>query len=161
MNTTIDPLVAFFEGKGRTGHGKKIDEILSYSDRELECDHQYIQWLFPNRHPSRYNPSAPTLNAENIANLRASVEAMQYLSSGLDRMIKFYDETDHWIGKQDHNHLRITRIIETIIILVGYDQAKSFRDFILSRDAVFGNVISETSKDMWANRLSRLRELQG
>jgi hypothetical protein len=34
-------------------------------------------------------------------------------------MTRFYPGNDHWLVAYDHNHLRITRIIQSLRLLVG------------------------------------------
>ena len=61
------PIVAFHRGEQRDSEGRTIAEVWSWDDDELEYVHDYIQWLFPLRAPSRFNPDAPVLDDEQIA----------------------------------------------------------------------------------------------
>ncbi|GGE43152.1 hypothetical protein GCM10011367_17290 [Marinicauda pacifica] len=129
----MSALLEFLEGEGLPGHGLTIDEILASSNDQLERDHQFIQWVFPNRQPSRFNWSAPVLTEAEIEGICQSGVAAVYLRRALARMRKFYSETDAWMAPKDHNHLRITRILEAAALLLGIDEARRFLHFVEER----------------------------
>jgi hypothetical protein len=54
-------------------------------------------------------------------------------------MLHFYEQTGGWLRPSDHNHLRITRIIRSLRILVGEEEARGFYRAIqeLNREADF------------------------
>ena len=60
------------------------------SDNNLEIKHDFIQWLFPIRTKSRFNPSAPVLNDESIAIMISDPEIMENIRTSLDVIIAFY-----------------------------------------------------------------------
>jgi hypothetical protein len=96
---------------------------LAYSDRELEADHQYIQWLFPNRRPSRYNPAAPLATPKTIKTVQSSPGAMDNFRSGLALLTAFYVRNQHWLRERSHNHLRITQVIEATALFLDTEMA--------------------------------------
>lgn len=152
---------SFLSGRAPTGHNRFIEEILRYSDTRLERDHEYIQWLFPNQRPSRYNPSAPTLDTRALEEIKSSPAAMQNFSAGLDLLRAFYSRNSHWLRPHDHNHLRITRIIEAAGLIMGADVAEEFHDFIRSRDMQAGAIIPANTAIQWEKRLNRIKALEG
>jgi hypothetical protein len=50
---------------------------------------------------------------------------------------------------QDHNHLRITRIIKSLRLLRGPGEAADFRDLILRLDERAGRPVSMGSRQYW------------
>src|SRR5262245_42205008 len=128
---TDDPIVTFYSG-GLDDAGRTLDDILGWSDDDLELMHDYIQWMFPTARPSAVNPSAPLVSAETARAFAAGADLRDRLKSSLDRMLKFYGlcragsggagariEIDParfparaavWLWPGDHNHLRLTRI---------------------------------------------------
>lgn len=73
------------DGKGRT-----LDNILSFSDNELEYHHDYIQYLFPLPERSPVNPSAPLITADVRSAFLSRPELRQELHRAFSRMLNFY-----------------------------------------------------------------------
>jgi hypothetical protein len=115
-----------------------IESIWALDHRRLEEIHDYIQWLFPLRSPSTYNPDAPTLDDETIRAFRRSEPLRERVLRSLDLMLDFYglsradsgsgkivvstsDAFEHraptWLGAGNHNHLRLTRILSSLRLL--------------------------------------------
>lgn len=91
--------------------GRTLEEILSQNNLWLERVHDYIQWVFPNRIPSQYNPNAAILTDEDIWVFQQDVELKFKASRAVKRMEEFYFNSYHWLKPFDHNYLRITRIL--------------------------------------------------
>lgn len=131
----MHPLIAFYSGAGTDHRGRTLSGILAFSNTELESCHDYIQWLFPLRDPSPYNPEAPTIDDEVVAAFRASHELQSRLHHALLRMLQFYGivlrETPqgfellipsdvselHWLTAENHNHRRISRMLASLKML--------------------------------------------
>jgi hypothetical protein len=129
------PLVAFYRDGARDDEGRTLAEILAWDDDRLEEIHDFIQWLFPLPERSGANPSAPTLDAETIATFRADAGMRSRLRQAFDRMMRFYGlqwnaagtnleraadfrlRADHWLRPMNHNHLRLTRILRSTLLL--------------------------------------------
>ena len=120
-------------------------------DRAIEQTHDFIQWLFPLTQPSGANRRAPVLSAEDVEAIRTSGMAQVALAAATDRMEVFYRRNDHWLTAHDHNHLRITRIIKSLGLLRGPDEAEAFRRFVLSRDEAAGRPVSGGSRQHWTD----------
>jgi hypothetical protein len=143
----------FLSGTGRDASGRCLDEILAFSDEELESRHDYIQWLFPLDAPSRAVPGSPVLDGTDAAAIRASHACQANLRRAVERMRHFYEANDHWLVPFDHNHLRITRIIRSLVLLVGRPEAKEFYDHIMSRVEAAGRPVANSSVAFWRNAL--------
>jgi len=64
-------LINFLQGKGKDRHGRTHQDILNFSDEQLETVHNYIQWIFPIREMSENVMGSPYLdNDEEIQFLR-------------------------------------------------------------------------------------------
>lgn len=109
----MDPLHGFLAGVGRDSRGRSVTEVLAFSDEQLEAVHDYIQWLFPLPTRSAAQPAAPVLTESEIMAIRVDPAAIHTLAQATERMLKFYGNTRWWLAWQDHNHLRITRIIHS------------------------------------------------
>lgn len=131
----MHPLIAFYSGEGTDHRGRTFNGILAFSNTELESCHDYIQWLFPLRDPSPYNPEAPVVTQEVAEAFQASPELQKRMHQALLRMMHFYSmvlkETPqgfelllpadalslHWMTADNHNHHRISRILASLKIL--------------------------------------------
>ncbi len=139
-------LVKFYLGEGPDNQGRMIDEILSWKDEQLEDTHDYIQWLFPLKEKSAFNPSAPVLSEADITTFRSNTKANQKLLLSLARLIDFYGfmaswesgtyqivrskdfqkKFRNWLTNDNHNFLRITRILRSLVCLGAEKHAKAF-----------------------------------
>lgn len=141
--------VRFLKGETADPRGRTVAHILSFSDNELERCHNYIQWLFPLNEPSVAVPGSPVLSRGDIRAIRKSEKAQANMRAARERMQMFYAGNDHWLCSNDHNHLRITRIIQSLRLLVGDDEANDFRNTILALVASGGNRVNSRSLQFW------------
>ncbi|HXF54312.1 MAG TPA: opioid growth factor receptor-related protein [Hyphomicrobiaceae bacterium] len=149
-------LLGFLAGEGRDGAGRTLEEVLAFDDRAIERHHDFIQWLFPLPEPSGANPAAPVLTAAEIAAVRADPGLQAAIKRALQRMSAFYAATSHWLVPDDHNHLRITRIIRSSGLLLGREAAEQFYRLVLARNASTASPVSERSRQFWRTALDGL-----
>lgn len=135
------PIYDFYIGK-ENYRGVTIKNILNYNYTELENMHNYIQWLFPTDEQSRFNISAPTLTKEEQTMMIYSSNVQNNLDKAFWKMMNFYgykrvgkklertedyeDRIKNWITPMNHNYLRITRILKSLMLLGRNDLAKMF-----------------------------------
>jgi hypothetical protein len=144
------PVVAFLEGEGRDGRGRTVFDVLGLDDAALELNHDFIQWLFPLPEPSGAVPDAPVLTGDDMQAIHDSVMAQCALAAATDRMEAFYRATHAWLRPHDHNHLRITRIIRSLRLLRGDEEADAFRAMILSLVEAARAPVSARSRGYWS-----------
>jgi len=131
----MHPLLAFYRGLGTDHRGRTLSGILSFTDSELESCHDYIQWLFPLRSASPYNPEAPIVDADVEQVFRQDSGLQQELHRVVLRMLQFYgvvlretpqgfellmpqDIRDfHWMTPDNHNHKRLCRMLGALKLL--------------------------------------------
>ena len=134
-----DLLLDFYRGKGPDIEGRTIQEIWSLNDNDKETIHNYIQWLFPLKTQSAYNKKAPVLNPTLIESMKNDPEIMSNFKRSFITMMNFYgftydDATQslyrapnfekriyEWYTPENHNFLRITRILTSLKIM-GLDE---------------------------------------
>lgn len=145
MTATRDPLVSFYAGLEPDDSGRFLRDIHVWPDEELERRHDYIQWLFPLRERSCFNPHAPVLEAETIHAFRNGPDLRGNLRTSFVRMLVFYgftlagispmrvapapsfaERSEVWLTWSNHNHLRITRILKSLKVLGLEEEAASF-----------------------------------
>ena len=143
------PIHDFLRGTGRDGRGRRLADVLAFDDARIEAVHDFVQWLFPLAEASRAVPGAPVLGAAEAAAIRGDPQAQAGLRAGLERMARFYADTDGWLSGYDHNHLRITRIITATRDLLGPAEAAAFHAGVMARVAAAGTPVNRESLRHW------------
>lgn len=139
-------IVPFYLGEQPDAEGRMIQDIWTWDFEDLECVHNYVQWLFPLPERSSFNPDAPVVDDQVTQAFHANPDLQQHLLKSLTIMLKLYglqggennegrfvvtksedylDRKREWICIMDHNYLRITRILKclTVLGLKSYAQA--------------------------------------
>ncbi|MDP2155722.1 MAG: opioid growth factor receptor-related protein [Sulfuricella sp.] len=165
------PLVNFYLGTAPDDHGRTFDAILAHDDEWLEYTHNFIQWLFPLTSISGANPTAPTLDAAQIAEFRGNPALRIQLLRALDRMLGFYglartpdrinkapdweQRKSLWFTHPSHNHLRITRILKCLNTLALEQEARIFYDSLVALKKIEPDCgIPSTAFAYWANAVT-------
>ncbi len=144
----------FFAGTGTDHAGRTIQDYLEMSNEDLEKIHDYIQWAFPTRQPSQCQAAnAPLLSDEALALFTYGSVARGNYYNMWRRIINFYMETNHWLVDTDHNHLRITRIIESSAEFFNVETAEMFAKIILNLNKGAGNPVNTKSVNFWMRAL--------
>lgn len=86
---------------------RSLNEILAFSNAQLEYYHDYIQILFPLPERSPVNPSAPLVTKETCAAFLTRPPLQQQLTRAFERMLRFYgfavSKTEDVEDPQDYN----------------------------------------------------------
>ena len=144
---SADLVVEFYSG-GRDAAGRTLEQILAWDDERLEAVHDYIQWLFPTVQPSGVNPRAPLITPETVRAFAADATLRGRLGHALDRMLAFYGLRRHarrididtarfparartWLTPGNHNHLRLTRIMDSLSALGLREDARALQRCLL------------------------------
>lgn len=129
--TNTDIAKNFLNGTGPDAKGRYIYDYLAFSLDAWEDCHDHIQWAFPSSIPSEFNADAPvvslfhltrSLNEHGIRN--AYFLITRYLASiGIGVNYTVHDSVAWllihnqqsrmgWISPCDHNHRRLTRLLQ-------------------------------------------------
>ena len=174
MNERQDPLIRFYLGEGPDGEGRALRDIRSWDDRRLESVHDYIQWLFPLRTFSRFNPDAPILDDEIVARFLADENLRTELLASFRQMLAFYGfdyreqagrpavmlardaaaRQRNWLNPGNHNLLRITRILSCLSTLGLRPQAEAFLSALESVYGENGPVIGTRTMSFWRDAVA-------
>lgn len=151
----MNSIISFYGEKSSDQNGRFLNDILALDDKTLEEDHFYIQWLFPNKEPSHINLDAPLLTDEVITEFKSHPELIANVKRSLNRIssfLKMDDEHPWWAVKNDHNHLRITRILHS---LNAFEMDKECMDFFnkLVHIYTINLDIPMLSMDYWNNAI--------
>jgi len=140
----MSKLTTFYQLAGTDSEGRTLEELWQMSDDELMHHHDVIQWLFPLDKESDFNPDAPVLTADDIQIFQKSDDMRSHLETSFHRFMKVVgvvceecesdkngklrhasDLTYVWLTP-NHNWLRFTRIIRSLMILGQPELARMF-----------------------------------
>jgi hypothetical protein len=138
----MSKITSFYDGTGKDSRNRTVKDIWSFSADELEAVHDYIQWLFPLPEASQFNDDAPLLMAEDIQgfkydpvlrqNIKHSFELLlcfygfEKTADGISRSGNFEVCASNWLIPQNHNFLRITRILRCMTLTGHEAESKNF-----------------------------------
>ena len=121
-------IYGFLEGTDRNNSGWLLSDIWKFNDTQIENTHTFIQWVFPTNEESRATPGSPVLDEEEIIVIRDSERARQNLVKSADWYFNFLKRNSFWRKPHDHNHLRITRVLKSLRLLCGDDDADFYKE---------------------------------
>lgn len=151
----MSDIINFYHGNPSSSN-HVLEEIWNYTLKELEMNHDYIQWMFPLNEASKCQPNSPVLTDEDIAKFRVSRKLKLKLLRSVRVFMNFLRETiDTWMVCFDHNHLRITRMLRCLVIMgleyEAYARLQEIRMMIV--EAQEFNCPSPIAHKYWAEAL--------
>ena len=160
-----EKLLRFYSGEGTDDRDRTIADIWCYSHNELEGVHDYIQWLFPLAERSAFNPAAPLLDAETIQRFQEDDALRRNVERSLGVMLDFYglalvgnrivraktfaERSRNWLTPQNHNFLRLTRILKSLSLLGHAQRAKQLVVCLEEIGRDHQDVIGTTTLTYW------------
>lgn len=140
----------FLKGISKNSSGLTIEDILKFDNNQIENVHDYIQLLFPLKEKSQFHPNMPVLTDSEILEIKSDKIALQNFQRSVEMMMRFYENTTHWMTENNHNLLRITRILKSTYIFFGGTYSKYLHEWVLEmcNDASFH---PEVSMKFWEN----------
>ncbi|MDD9980914.1 MAG: opioid growth factor receptor-related protein [Gammaproteobacteria bacterium] len=158
--------LAFLAGVGPDHLGRTLDEIATWDHRRLEQTHDYIQWVFPTMVPSRFNPHAPVLDAADVAAGARDPRVVGNLLRMAVVMGRFYglERTDYcdgpqydpiddqhpcWMRADNHNFLRITRILGSLRLFGLVEEAEAWLDALEELVRCHSGPVSDETRQFW------------
>lgn len=125
-------IIAFLSNDGEDFKGRRLSDIWSMSDQEIEATHDFIQIAFPLDEPSQSSFHGVYLVPEDIEAAISNAAVREALIKSSEWFLGFLSRSNAWRSGYDHNQLRITRVIKCLRMLVGDQQADRFRDRVLN-----------------------------
>ena len=146
-------LPEFLSGEVDDPNGRHITNFVAATDDELENTHDLFQWVFPLQEPSKTTPKSPILSRKDLDIIRENPEVNREVTISLNhacnRYLRFLESRRSWLTHHDHNHLRITRIIKSLRLIMGDRWAVRFKMQVLE---IAGNdiaIVGEIAKRHW------------
>jgi Opioid growth factor receptor (OGFr) conserved region len=170
----MSSIVDFYRGAAPDYLGRSLEDIWRWNHHRLEETHNYIQVLFPNQEPSRFNLNAPLLDQATIAAFRQDEKLRGNLATSLDVMLRFYgleyqpqtgqvvkepnfaERGRNWLTPYNHNYLRITRILKCLVALGLADRARAFFACLQELYAEYDDDIGPDTFGFWKEAVARL-----
>lgn len=147
--TVSDPrgLLPFYTSGKANAHGFTLDQILKFTDSEMEQHHNFIQWIFPTSRIG-VDPQAPLLDRRLTAAASSDPTFRKNMLRSFDKMLSYYglerkgqsvvkaanfsSRQKFWLINGKHNLLRMTRIITSMGDLGLKVEARSFAQCIIA-----------------------------
>lgn len=116
----------FHDANAPLADGMRRVELLSMSDDDFESKHNFIQWAFPTPESSKQVSNGPVLDLDSAVCLAEKPEVSTFLEAMTVRFLEFLSANDHWKQRYNHNHLRISRAIQSLRLLHSWELADWF-----------------------------------
>lgn len=173
-----DPIVRLYEDpvNHKDYKGRCLLEIYNWPDSKLESAHDYIQLLFPLAAPSPFNADAALITNHTREQFRDRPELRSNMRHMFSRMMEFFgfalrhnidgaliidigenfvEASQDWLRYTNHNHRRMSRIIESLATL-GLDQeAKAFFVTLELLHGYMAGIIESKALRYWGMALER------
>ncbi len=112
--------------------GRNLQDIWKLSDKEIEQTHDFVQVVFPTNKPSMAVSHGFYLDSETlIEQIKNNPEAKKNIVKSAKWFLSFLERNTYWNQKYNHNQLRITRVIESLRLLVSSEEAEKFYRSVL------------------------------
>ena len=123
----------FLKGLEPDDKGRSIYDIWNFSDTEIERNHDFIQRLFPLNEQSslslnKFYIEDPAI----IEQIRIDPTIAKNFITSKNFYLAFLSRNEGWQYRYNHNQLRITRIIKSLLLLVSREEAESFHQQVIS-----------------------------
>ena len=119
---------------------------------EFERYHTLIQWMFPTMTGSDCQPHSPVLTWEDVVCIRTDAAAQDKLVRADQYMRRFYSGdvgNPLVLSHRDHNHLRVTRIIQSLSLLHSVELAQEFLSHISRMNSAASYPVNMASVEFW------------
>ena len=111
-------------------------QILNYTDRQLEEDHAFIQWIFPLDVPSAFNSNAPIINPYLLQDYP---EVCQAILVSTEKMVSYWGFENKVVVDVEklkllrgHNGLRFSRMLQSLVYHGHDDLARVYLTEVLN-----------------------------
>ncbi len=119
-------LKRFLDTKAPLANGHKRDSLLMMPDHKFESNHGFTQWAVPTAEKSNHNFNAPVLDLGSAIWLAERKDVSKFFENMSVRFLEFLKRNDHWKSLYEHNHLRVSRAIDSLRPLHSWELADWF-----------------------------------
>ena len=141
-------LEQFLNGTGKDNYDRTYHQLLLQTDEELECNHNYIQYLFPIQKRSIYALFAKTVTKSEISQWHLE-KIRENIHDAYERMMQFYETNNHWITPCNHNYKRLSRILESLRLFGLNEEADELFSYLSELYSIYPAIIGEGTYSYW------------
>jgi hypothetical protein len=169
----LSRLLDFYRGQDVHPLRYTIEEMWTWDGRRVETLHNFIQWLFPLDVPSANSFKAPILTKEEIAEFKTDPELRRRLMESLRMMLRYYgfqfaddgsaiekakdfETRSGWLYPENHNYLRISRILNCLVLLGFSGEARMFFEALREIYRTHRRYIGEISWGHWCRAVGEV-----
>ena len=145
----MSSVLAFMENNGSDHKKRKLLDIIKEDDHFWEREHDFIQWLFPLDEKSMAVPNSPVIREPEITFIKESAVAQISLDTSIARYKEFLNRNNGWHSANDHNHLRITRVLKCLKLIRNLESAQQFKYWVASELGDSIDVINAKTQQYW------------
>ena len=158
---------AFLAGLENDSKNRSIEEILAYTDEQLEQGHDYIQEVFPTKSLSMFHLIKP-ITDKDLSSFYQNEQAKENVRTMYRRMLVFWkidgDRYKEWGSKAperlwnkegDHNHLRMTRVLKSLKLLHLDEEYEDFSKRIREMLQDPGVNLSVRTRKIWLDSIKK------
>lgn len=159
----------FYEGLIPDRKGLYLYDYWDMTETELENRHDYIQYMFPLTEQSEAVPAAPFLSEKEMllfgkhpviqANVRKSFEKMldfyglETRNGSIIESASFLVKAERWMTGHNHNFLRLTRILKSLILFGLNEEASSLYKVLSTLYLKYPGRINDESFMYWTDAI--------
>lgn len=147
----------FHEANAKLADGFSRSDLLSISDEDFERKHGFIQWAFPTIKDTQQFSSAPALDLPSAIWLSERQDVTDFLEAMTVRFLEFLAANDHWKSRYNHNHLRISRAIESLRVLHSWELSNWFYSKVVELAGTSFEKMS-VSNEYWSTYASPIHD---
>lgn len=164
----------FYRGNRVDTAGRTLRDVLNFNRYQLEEVHDYIQWVFPLDVASGYNGKAPILSTAEIEAFQADTDVRSLVLEAFTMMLTFYglrtetvdgqlhvvraetfrQRSAAWITRDNHNFLRLTRILSSMRLLGFGEHARALLCCLEDLYPPHSVLIGRRTLDHWRSAVS-------
>jgi len=153
--TDKDIILNFLKGGYPDTYSRTYEFMLNLSDNEIERSHTMIQWLFPLNEYSKHADTYPILTRQITELAKQDPIILNNIKTAKIRFEKFLgigEDSDinkqrKWCRNNNHNLLRITRIIRCLRLFDLNEEATDFYNKVTKAANYFG--LNTTTLEYW------------
>lgn len=167
-------IIDFYRGKYRPPSvNKTIDEMWRWDNAYLEGIHGYLTWWFPTRRQAMSTDWDP-ITDEEIQVFKTDPDLRKRILKSFYRMLWFYgleidpaskpirirksdnfnERMGTWITADNHNFRRISRILQSLMLLGFKDTANMFLEALIEIYFENKNIIGVKAYEYWTLSVS-------
>jgi len=120
-------ILAFLKGDGEDDKGRDRAHFWTLPDQELDQTRNFFQWVFPLQETVEKVTKPRLLSDSDIQAIKASLEARITINKASHWYCYFLSSNESWLSQTNRNHLRITRVIKSLRLLLSDAHAENYK----------------------------------